>query len=183
MAKRPDWAMKSWTAKLTLLFWTIDIYIFSVNTCGLFSSVPRKWNRQYRLTFCAHVFFPVDIVQLMDVKNPRTNSFCICVYMFQLCKWPTAYSYFWTLSKINMLLYKKMTSNHPSLSPFPSVPTLHFSLASIHLGHQPIYLPDIDCCCFYYSLFWLFPSDCLYCCCCFFLSLFSLGFLLCLIYS
>ena len=39
----------------------------------------------------------------------------------------------------------KMTSNHLSLSPLPSVSTLHFSLASIYLGHQPVYLPDIVC--------------------------------------
>ena len=37
---------------------------------------------------------------------------------------------------------RKMTSNHLFLSPPPSVSTLHLALASIYLGHQPIYLPD-----------------------------------------
>ena len=55
----------------------------------------------YILTFCAHVISPFNIAQLRDVKNPRTNSFCICDYMLLLYKWPTAYSYLWTLSEIN----------------------------------------------------------------------------------
>ena len=59
-----------------------------------------------------------------------------------------------------MLLWK-MTSNLLSLYPPPSVSTLHSSLASISLGHQPIYLPDMF---FYYILFCLFPSDCSYFC-------------------
>jgi len=36
-----------------------------------------------------------------------------------------------------------MTSNHLSLFPSPSVSTFQFSLASIYLSHQPIYLPNI----------------------------------------
>ena len=38
---------------------------------------------------------------------------------------------------------KKTTSNHLSLSPSPSVSTFQFSLDSIYLSHQPVYLPNI----------------------------------------
>ena len=92
--------------------------------------------------------------------NAATSSFHLVVPLlavFLWWKWPTAYSYFWIFFKFNMLLWK-MTSNL-SLYPPPSVSTLHFSLASIYLGHQPIYFPDRF---FDYYLFCLFPSDCSY---------------------
>jgi len=34
----------------------------------------------YRLTFCAHVIYSFDIVQLRDDKNPRTPSVYVIIY-------------------------------------------------------------------------------------------------------
>ena len=109
----------------------------------------------------AYFIYSVNIVQLRDIKNPRTNSYVSMMKM------------------TDRLLLWKMTSNLLSLYPPPSVSTLHFSLASIYLGHQPIYLPDML---FYYNLFCLFPSDFVFLCFVGVVSLFSLSFLLRLIY-
>ena len=107
--------------------------------------------------------------------------FCICDYMFQLYKWPTAYSYLWTLSKINNYATVEkwlLTIFLFPLSPPPSVSTLQFSLASIYLGHQPTYIPNIVLFVFYYNLFRLFffflvtVRILVFCYWCFFVSLF-----------
>ena len=51
---------------------------------------------------------------------------------------------------------KKMTSNHLSLFPSLSVSTFQFSLASIYLSHQPIYLSTYYCYFFHYFVFHCF---------------------------
>ena len=73
------------------------------------------------------------------------------------------------LSFVNNKCYcQKLTSNHLSVSSAPSLSTLQFSLVSIYLVHQPIYL-TVFFVFFYYNLFRLFPSD-------FFFFLFFLSF-------
>ena len=57
-----------------------------------------------------------------------------------------------------MLLWKKIASNHLPPPP-PPISTLQFSLVSIYLVHQPIYLSD-SVMFFCYNLFGLFPSNC-----------------------
>ena len=71
----------------------------------------------------------LNIVQLWDVKNPSTNSFCIRDYiMFQLYKRPTACSYLWTLSKIKASVEKRLKTTFPSPHPLRSPHSISLSL-------------------------------------------------------
>ena len=67
----------------------------------------------------------------------------------------------------NLICYcRKMTSNHAFLAPSlcHHIPSLSLSpslsLATVYLGHQPVYLPDIVFCCCCCCLFCFFSTIC-----------------------